>query len=50
MTNQTVNYKKSYYFDFFYFLIKGKGKFYHITGDIYEGDWSNGKANGEGIY
>ena len=24
----------------------GKGKFCHITGDIYEGDWVNGKANG----
>lgn len=41
--NQMVLYKISLNF-------KGKGKFYHTTGDIYEGDWVNGKANGQGIY
>ena len=36
--------------DFFVIQKKGFGKFYHITGDIYEGEWYNGKANGKGTY
>ena len=28
----------------------GKGKFFHIDGDIYEGVWSFNKANGYGTY
>ena len=26
------------------------GKFTHIDGDVYEGNWVNDKANGTGIY
>ena len=28
----------------------GKGKFIHVDGDVYEGNWSNDKASGFGIY
>jgi len=28
----------------------GKGKFFHVDGDIYDGQWLNNKANGNGIY
>lgn len=28
----------------------GFGKFYHVDGDIYEGEWSEDKANGHGVY
>jgi hypothetical protein len=26
------------------------GKFVHIDGDVYEGQWANDKANGMGVY
>lgn len=28
----------------------GKGEFIHVGGDVYNGDWYNGKANGFGDY
>lgn len=28
----------------------GKGKLIHADGDIYEGDWVDDKANGNGVY
>lgn len=28
----------------------GKGKFTHANGDIYDGNWKNGKAHGYGIF
>jgi hypothetical protein len=28
----------------------GKGKFWHVDGDIFEGDWVDDKANGFGVY
>lgn len=28
----------------------GKGKFWHVDGDIFEGQWADDKANGYGIY
>ena len=28
----------------------GKGKFYHVDGDIFDGEWENDKANGYGVY
>ena len=28
----------------------GKGKFWHVTGDIYQGNWVDDKANGFGVY
>lgn len=28
----------------------GKGKFIHLDGDVYEGDWRNDRANGHGVY
>jgi hypothetical protein len=28
----------------------GKGKFYHVDGDIFEGNWVMDKANGLGTY
>ena len=28
----------------------GKGKFFHVTGDVYDGDWKDDTANGFGKY
>ncbi len=28
----------------------GKGKFWHVDGDIFEGEWENDKYNGFGSY
>ena len=28
----------------------GRGIFYHVDGDIYDGDWEEDKANGYGVY
>ena len=28
----------------------GQGKFVHVDGDVYEGEWANDKANGFGTY
>lgn len=28
----------------------GKGKFFHVDGDIFEGHWRDDKANGFGTY
>lgn len=28
----------------------GRGKFLHVDGDIYDGNWKNDKAHGYGIY
>lgn len=28
----------------------GKGKFIHVDGDLYEGEWIDDKANGYGVY
>ncbi len=28
----------------------GKGKFTHVDGDIYDGEWKDDKANGYGVY
>jgi len=28
----------------------GKGKFWHVDGDIFEGQWADDKANGYGVY
>ena len=28
----------------------GFGKFYHADGDVYEGEWQNDRANGNGVY
>jgi len=28
----------------------GKGKFWHVDGDIFEGQWADDKANGYGTY
>ena len=28
----------------------GQGMFKHVDGDVYEGNWSNNKANGSGSY
>jgi len=28
----------------------GKGKFWHIDGDVFEGEWKDDKANGMGTY
>lgn len=28
----------------------GKGKFFHIDGDIFDGEWLEDKANGYGVY
>lgn len=28
----------------------GKGKFFHVDGDIFEGHWKDDKANGFGTY
>jgi hypothetical protein len=36
--------KRSRYFDFH------QGKFTHVDGDIYEGDWKDDKASGYGTY
>ena len=38
MSQMVIKYLDNYF--------KGYGKFFHVTGDIYEGEWSNGKANG----
>jgi hypothetical protein len=27
----------------------GNGKFWHVDGDIYEGEWFNNRANGYGV-
>ena len=29
---------------------EGKGKFWHVDGDVFEGEWKDDKANGFGIY
>lgn len=29
---------------------QGQGKFVHVEGDVYEGEWANDKANGFGSY
>lgn len=29
---------------------EGRGKFFHVNGDIYEGEFKNGSANGSGVY
>jgi hypothetical protein len=31
-------------------LFNGKGRMTHANGDIYQGNWQNGKANGHGIF
>ena len=31
-------------------MASGKGKFFHVGGDIYDGKWANNKANGYGTY
>ena len=31
-------------------MAHGKGKFYHVDGDIFEGHWVEDKANGYGVY
>ena len=31
-------------------MADGKGKFTHADGDIYDGDWKNNKANGNGVF
>jgi hypothetical protein len=31
-------------------LAHGKGRFYHVDGDIYEGEWEKDRANGYGVY
>eukprot|EP00826_Nyctotherus_ovalis_P049151 TRINITY_DN5887_c0_g1_i20.p1 TRINITY_DN5887_c0_g1~~TRINITY_DN5887_c0_g1_i20.p1 ORF type:complete len:203 (-),score=11.65 TRINITY_DN5887_c0_g1_i20:222-830(-) len=28
----------------------GRGKFWHIDGDVFEGEWKDDKANGHGVY
>ena len=28
----------------------GQGKFWHVDGDIFEGQWHDDKANGYGVY
>ena len=28
----------------------GRGKFYHVDGDIYDGEWLDDMANGYGVY
>ena len=28
----------------------GKGIFYHVDGDVFEGEWDQDKANGIGVY
>ena len=30
-----------------YNMASGKGKFFHVGGDLYDGMWANNKANGE---
>jgi len=31
-------------------MAQGQGTFYHVDGDVYEGQWHNNKANGQGVY
>lgn len=31
-------------------LFHGKGRMTHSNGDIYQGEWKEGKANGFGVY
>lgn len=31
-------------------LAHGKGRFYHVDGDIFEGEWERDRANGYGVY
>jgi hypothetical protein len=31
-------------------LFHGKGRIQHANGDIYHGEWKEGKANGKGFY
>ena len=31
-------------------LFHGKGRIQHANGDIYHGEWKEGKANGEGRF
>jgi hypothetical protein len=31
-------------------MAHGKGKFIHVDGDVYEGEWKEDKANGRGVY
>ena len=28
----------------------GKGRMTHSNGDIYQGEWANGQANGKGVF
>jgi hypothetical protein len=28
----------------------GKGKFWHVDGDVFDGQWKDDKANGYGVY
>lgn len=31
-------------------LYNGKGRMTHASGDVYHGDWVDGKAHGKGVY
>lgn len=31
-------------------VFHGKGRMTHANGDIYQGNWENGKANGHGVF
>jgi hypothetical protein len=31
-------------------LFNGKGRMTHSNGDIYQGDWKDGKAYGKGVF
>ena len=31
-------------------LFEGKGRLQHANGDIYQGEWKGGKANGFGVF
>ena len=31
-------------------VFNGKGRMTHVNGDIYQGEWVNGKASGQGVF
>jgi hypothetical protein len=31
-------------------LYNGRGRMTHVNGDIYQGEWKDGKANGFGVF
>ena len=31
-------------------MLNGKGRMTHANGDIYQGEWLDGKAHGQGVF